>query len=119
LILDFRDTFFQSNPFASLPPYGQRSGAYELNLFAENAKVKTIGKCRYNSNWIKRCFGASAVSPLKDSPVICSGSTMGSFVAIYHYVKTMLRSFDKVRHLTSPLSLLTFLDSLINSLLNL
>jgi hypothetical protein len=39
LILDFRDTFFQSSPFASLPPFGQRSGKYELMLFAENWKV--------------------------------------------------------------------------------
>lgn len=39
LILDFRDTFFQASPFQHLPKIGQRSGGYELMLFAENWKV--------------------------------------------------------------------------------
>ena len=39
LILDFRDTFFQGNPFSFLPPLEQRQPKYELQLFAENWKV--------------------------------------------------------------------------------
>ena len=39
LILDFRDTFFQANPFSFLPPFEQRQPKYELKLFAENWKV--------------------------------------------------------------------------------
>ncbi|CAE7565330.1 unnamed protein product, partial [Symbiodinium microadriaticum] len=97
LILDFRDTFFQGSPFSFLPPFEQRQPKYELKLFAENWKVKTIGICKYNSLWIARCFGKSALPPVKDEAVICSGSTLGSFSGISLYVKTMLQSMDTVK----------------------
>lgn len=41
LILDFRDTFFQSSPFASFGPPAKRDPTkYDLHLFAENYKVR-------------------------------------------------------------------------------
>lgn len=97
LILDFRDTFFQSNPFGSFPPIGSRSGEYDLHLFQENAHVKTIGICVYNSLWIGRCFGKPALASLREKPVLCSGSTLGSFIAVKHYVRTMLKAMDTVQ----------------------
>jgi len=97
LILDFRDTFFQASPFAMLPPLHERVPKYELMVFAENWKVKTIGNCKYNSLWVARCFGKPALPPIKDQAVICSGSTMGSYRAINYYVRTMLHSMDTVR----------------------
>lgn len=97
LILDFRDTFFQMNPFASFGPLEQRKPKYELHMFAENYKVKNIKKCVYNSMWVSRCFGKPALEQLKDQAVLCSGSTLGSFMGIDHYVKTMLRSMDEVK----------------------
>lgn len=39
LILDFRDTFFQADPFLPFGPIEQRKPKYELQLFAENFKV--------------------------------------------------------------------------------
>jgi len=40
LILDFRDTFFQRDPFESLPPMNAREPSkYDLRLYAENDKV--------------------------------------------------------------------------------
>lgn len=71
LILDFRDTFFQANPFQSFGTYNERSLAhrndYTLHMFAENFSVKNIGICVFNSNWIKTCFGKQAleVSPFQ------------------------------------------------------
>jgi len=97
LILDFRDTFFQASPFAMLPPIQERTPKYELMVFAENWKVKTIGTCKYNSLWVARCFGKAALPPIKDQAVICSGSTMGSYRAINYYVRTMLHSMDTVQ----------------------
>lgn len=61
LILDFRDTFFQANPFGLLPPIGQRTPHFDLRLYAENYKIKNIGLCVYNSLWIGRCFGKPAL----------------------------------------------------------
>jgi len=97
LILDFRDTFFQADPFGNLPAIASRTPKFDLWLFAENWKVKTIGKCVYNSLWIGRCFGKPATKALKDYAVICSGSTMGSYIGIQFYVQTMLKSMDSVK----------------------
>jgi len=98
LILDFRDTFFQDHPFKPFGlPVASRTPKYELHVFAENYKVKSIKKCVYNSLWVGRCFGKPALEQLKDQAVLCSGSTLGSFQGIDHYVKTMLRSMDEVK----------------------
>jgi hypothetical protein len=98
LILDFRDTFFQKDPFEEFGPVKLRKpNIYDLKLYAENAKVKSIGNCVYNSLWIGRCFGKPALAELKNQPVLCSGSTLGSFIAIKYYVRTMLRSMDTVK----------------------
>lgn len=97
LILDFRDTFFQRDPFESFGVVSQRNPSYDLRLFQENAEVKTIGTCVFNSLWIGRCFGKPALAELKPQPVICSGSTLGSYSAIHHYIRTMLKSMDTVQ----------------------
>jgi hypothetical protein len=77
LILDFRDTFFQGNPFAMFGSFQARKAAknndYVLHMYAENYDVKNIGICVFNSNWIKTCFGKEALLALKEQPVICSG----------------------------------------------
>lgn len=39
LILDFRDTFFQRNPFETLPSMSDRRPKYDLRFYAENDKV--------------------------------------------------------------------------------
>jgi hypothetical protein len=97
LILDFRDTFFQGNPFASFGPIELRKPKYELQVFEENALVKNIGKCVFNSLWVGRCFGKDALEKIKSRPVLCSGSTLGSYWAIHYYVRTMLASMDEVK----------------------
>ena len=97
LILDFRDTYFQSNPFASFGPYGQRNPKkYELHLYAENWDVKSIGKCGFNSLWIGRCFSKASLAALKPQAVICSGSTLGNYMAIDFYIATMLSWMDTI-----------------------
>jgi hypothetical protein len=98
LILDFRDTFFQVNPFRPFPyPVHERKPRYELHMFAENYKVKNIGNCVYNSAWVGDCFGAPALEEVKHLPVICSGSTLGSYPAIRHYISTMLKGMDEIQ----------------------
>jgi hypothetical protein len=97
LILDFRDTFFQLNPFGDLPPLPARKPTYDLRMFAESNKVKTIGTCVYNGFWVRKCFGPETIVPIKDFSVICSGSTMGSYDAISYYIGVMLRSMDTVK----------------------
>ena len=43
LILDFRDTFFQGDPFLTFGQFNSRKPKYELHLFAENYSVRN--KC--------------------------------------------------------------------------
>lgn len=97
LILDFRDTFFQGNPFQSFGPLLERQPKFELQVFEENFVVKNIGKCVFNSLWVGKCFGKEALRKLREKPVLCSGSTLGSYAAINHYVRTMLSSMDTVK----------------------
>lgn len=97
LILDFRDTFFQLDPFVPFGPFASRLPKYNLHLYAENWDVKNIGKCVYNSLWIGRCFSKKSLQELRGEAVICSGSTLGSFLGIDHYITTMLTWMDKVQ----------------------
>jgi hypothetical protein len=59
-------------------------------------QVKTIGGCVFNSGWVGECFGSAALEPIKEEAVICSGSTLGSYMGVANYVRTMLTSMDKV-----------------------
>ena len=64
--------------------------------FVDNDQVKTIGKCPFNQGWVGECFGNEALQKIKDEAVICSGSTLGSYSGVTHYISTMLESMDKV-----------------------
>lgn len=97
IILDFRDVFFQSNPFKAFGQYELRVPKYVLYVYAENQKMKTIGGCKFNSLWVGRCFGKEALEQVRNNSVICSGSTIGSYEAISYYVKTMLETMDTVQ----------------------
>eukprot|EP01036_Dinobryon_divergens_P030362 gene30362-39595_t len=98
LILDFRDTFFQAKPFLPFGPFESRpTDKFDLQVFAENWSVKTIGICVFNSMWVSKCFGKPALPPLKEKAVVCSGSTLGSYLAIHNYLRTMLQSMDTVK----------------------
>ena len=101
LILDFRDTYFQLPVFQTYPTWGERDpNFYDLQLYAENRKVKWLGKCVYNSMWVSRCFrdfDKDALKRITQEAVICSGSTLGTFNGIDYYVMTMLKWFDKIQ----------------------
>lgn len=52
LLIDFRDTFFQINPFSFYPNYAQRPDhKFELNMYAENTKVSL-----YDYNYYYICI---------------------------------------------------------------
>mmetsp|Transcript_17588 Transcript_17588/g.36729 ORF Transcript_17588/g.36729 Transcript_17588/m.36729 type:complete len:500 (-) Transcript_17588:264-1763(-) len=102
LIIDFRDTYFQTNPFsfaASSPQTGDliTNTHHEcyLDLFEENFDAINIGKSSYNSNWIKSAYGNDALKTVAAKPVICSGSTMGTQHAIEKYTIAMVAQSDE------------------------
>jgi hypothetical protein len=47
--------------------------------------------------WVGRCFSPDALAAIRHLPVICSGSTLGSYPAIRNYVNLMLTTMDTVQ----------------------
>jgi hypothetical protein len=90
LILDVRDSYFQSNPFSTATTEG-----CTLDLFEENREAVSIGKSSYNSKWVQIAYGKEMLNSMKDQPVLCSGSTMGSQKAIETYTLAMISQFDE------------------------
>lgn len=105
LIIDVRDTYFQSNPFEfqSIPhlegaylPMNQGKGC-RLELFEENFEAVDIGKSSYNSKWVRTAYGQKALNKISSKPVICSGSTMGTQYAVELYSAAMVAQFDETK----------------------
>ena len=59
--------------------------------------MKNLGICVFNSGWVSECFGQAALDAIRHLPVLCSGSTLGSYPAIRKYLTTMLTSMDEVK----------------------
>lgn len=102
LIIDVRDTYFQSNPFdfgphASTNLQSNESEKCRIDLFEENYEAVNIGKSSYNSRWVKSAYGQNALKNISSKPVICSGSTMGSQRAIELYSTAMVAQWDKTK----------------------
>ena len=83
LILDFRDTFFQRDPFESLPLGRMRANPitgknerypFEQLMVLEHWPYKRMSNCPFNSWWVRGCWGAEKFKPMKTHPVLCSGS---------------------------------------------
>ncbi|OEU08653.1 hypothetical protein FRACYDRAFT_196245 [Fragilariopsis cylindrus CCMP1102] len=91
MLIDARDSFFQSNPFTNLP----RNQNGLLYFFGENSDVTAIGKSTKNRNWILRSYGTEVLKAMSNKPTICSGSTMGEQIAIETYLRALINEWDE------------------------
>lgn len=91
MLVDMRDTFFQTNPFEGLP----RNQNGLLYFFGENAEATRLGKSTKNMNWLRRSYGEATLNALRQKPTICSGSTMGEQVAIETYLRALVNEWDE------------------------
>jgi hypothetical protein len=85
---DFRDVFFQADPFARLPT------GFDLALSEEWAGY-SLGKCQVNSEWLLGCFPHEFFNRVKKRPIICSGTILGTpagFVALSEAMLAAYRS---------------------------
>jgi hypothetical protein len=82
LLTDVTDVLFQADPFSNLPEG-------ELLCFLEVAG-RTIGQSPVNTRWIKYIFGPEAAERLKSFEIVCSGTTIGTHVAMIHYIDQLL-----------------------------
>ena len=90
---DFRDVFFQANPFVAVP-----SGA-DLILPEERANI-TIGGNRFNRAWIQTCWGGAVLNKIGHHQVICSGTIMGTPRGFEELKKKMLSEEEKCAGIT-------------------
>lgn len=80
MLTDVRDVTFQRNPFD-----------FEfdnLSCFLED-KRKTINSCNFNSNWIRQAYGSDTLSEIGSNSISCSGTTIGPYSSIVHYLDNM------------------------------
>ena len=95
LAADFRDVFFQRDPFSDvlrgryngvslhelsasstlLDRYSSALDTAELVLPAED---RTVGTCPVNSKVVRTCFGARALAQMHNQSVLCSGVLLGT-----------------------------------------
>jgi hypothetical protein len=94
MLIDARDSFFQSNPFADLP---RQTTAVDgmLYLFGENAEATRLGTSKKNLKWLLNGYGDRTLKALADKPTICSGSTMGEQIAVETYLRAMVNEHDE------------------------
>jgi hypothetical protein len=83
MLADIRDILFQKDPFAFSIPDG-------LSVFMEDAR-QTIGSNFSNASWMRDGFGESVLNELRDKPVFCAGTTIGSPAAMLDYFDRMLQ----------------------------
>lgn len=70
---DFRDVYFQDDPFRSL--LTQQSAAHLL--LSEEYTGLQIQRNSFNKNWVSACFGHEGLEQVKNKQIICSGTIMG------------------------------------------
>lgn len=87
LLTDVADVVFQGFPF----PLADHSA--DLFFFMEDAGTR-IGTSGSNSLWLVQAFGDEMLEALKDEPVSCSGTTMGSHSGILAYCDKLLELAD-------------------------
>jgi len=84
-VADYRDTFFQSNPFANA-----NYAPGQLHVYAEHWPFKKLGNCPFNGGWVKDCWGKEVYESMKDKSALCSGSYSGPRDAIVHFETSFL-----------------------------
>jgi hypothetical protein len=110
MLIDARDAYFQTNPFANLPRRQHRNSQQQrsdtsdnnnivdsglLYMFGENTNATRLGKSKKNKNWISRGYGQEVMDALDDKPTICSGSTMGEQIAVETYLRALINEHDE------------------------
>ena len=84
LLIDVRDSFFQSDPFLIIPT-NTVSAFYGF----KGVESISISQCGWNSGWIKDCFSQNVLKDIGHNNIICSGVSIGTMDIIYQYLILM------------------------------
>ena len=82
LLTDVCDVVFQGHPFQDAPEG-------RILCFQEDGST-TIGQSMANCVWIDHIFGAAGVAIMKNRPISCSGTTIGTHEGILQYIDRMM-----------------------------
>lgn len=104
MVIDTRDIFFQSDPFASL---GDADVAQQDLMFVEEVAQYTntlpdklrainIGASGRYKWFTKPCYGSDAVAAAKiiDRPILCSGTVIGNRHGIHRFLTVLVDEFN-------------------------
>jgi hypothetical protein len=95
LLVDARDTVFQTDPFISVPRQTDISAQTGLlYFFGENVDATRLGISKQNRKWLEVAYGDRIANLLADKPTVCSGATMGEQVALEMYIRAMVAESD-------------------------
>jgi hypothetical protein len=91
LFIDVRDSFFQQDPFKSLPT------SHNDRFFYAFTGVETIQlkSCGWNSGWVKDCFDQDILRQIGTKNIICSGVTMADYFTAIDYLEKMTAIIKK------------------------
>lgn len=103
-VVDARDSVFQDNPFTHVPRrpnnndqsnhYQEKGGL--IYMFGENVDATRLGKSDANRKWLQAAYGDTVgIQWLGHKPTICSGATMGEWIALETYFRAMVAESDQ------------------------
>lgn len=84
LLIDVRDSYFQSDPFKIIP-----DGVVNAFYVFKGVESVSIGACGWNGGWVRDCFGENILTEMGNNNIICSGVSIGTMDAVYEYLKSM------------------------------
>lgn len=101
MLIDSRDTFFQSNPFDQIERSKSniRQTGGLLHFFGENRDAVSLQTSKYNLRWLQEAYGSdlNGHKSMLEKQVICSGSTMGEKFALDMYLRAVIAEFDSTK----------------------
>jgi hypothetical protein len=92
MLADTRDVLIQRDPFADEPK--------GICAYLEDSSM-TLRSCPYNSEWLRRWYGTSAIDTLGDNRISCAGTVLGEAGPITGYVGSMLDAMQAIKPVTN------------------
>jgi len=91
MMSDFRDVFFQSNPFTEKNKFNYWGpSAYDITFFAEHHPNRVINRCKHTSTTLNYCYGRSMTDQIGTSTIINNGVVFATRNASLIYVSFTL-----------------------------
>eukprot|EP01036_Dinobryon_divergens_P033411 gene33411-43189_t len=90
MLSDYRDVFFQSNPFKyKVAEWGPLK--FQLVVFQESHPNRVINRCSQNAGYILNCYGLEPLKTIGSNTISSSGSVIGTrnAIAAYAYFITL------------------------------